>query len=223
MELFRTIAQIWTNRYPPVRPRRHSLIEKLVFTPVVLVRIFSIANVKAILGESAGHVFMDVYVLAFAIILTAVLFLPGCLGLLGTLAAAYRIADIVSYRVYFMLVKSQARPWSADVLRRSLVIAGVNAYETTVGYAILYLTLGKVVGTSPASVRLTSPISSLYYSVVTMTTLGYGDYVPGDELTRVLVMTQLFSAVLFLMFLIPALISLFSGEKTDGRASALRS
>jgi hypothetical protein len=45
-----------------------------------------------------------------------------------------------------------------------------------------------------------------------MVTLGYGDFVPRDDLSRMLVVTQLFSGILFLVFLVPALISIFSGE-----------
>ncbi len=47
------------------------------------------------------------------------------------------------------------------------------------------------------TVRLTP---ELRYSTVTATTLGYGDYTPGDGFSRILVVTQLCGSVLFLIF-----------------------
>jgi ion channel len=183
-------------------------------TPVTLLRIFSIGNAKELFSESGGHVFMDLYVLLSGAILTLVLFVPGHFGSFGIIAAVYRIADIISYRLYFMLVKSQVKPWSINLLRRSLLIVVVNFCETVIGYAVLYLTIGNIVGTAETTKHALTPIDALYYSTVTATTLGYGDYIPVGSLSQLLVMAQLIGSVLFLIFLIPALISLFATEKT---------
>ena len=209
----RIVAEIWTGRFPPSHPREHHLIEKLLMTPLVLSRIFSLGNAKAFFGKSGGHVFMDLYVLLSGAFLTYILFTPSHLGSFGVIVCVYRIADIIFYRLYFMLVKSQAEPWNSDVLRRSLLIVVLNFCETVIGYAVLYLTVGRIVGTTPATQLSLQPIDALYYSMVTAITLGNGDYIPGDTFSRILVITQLCGSVLFLIFLIPALVSLFSDQK----------
>jgi hypothetical protein len=50
-------------------------------------------------------------------------------------------------------------------------------------------------------------INALYFSFVTMTTLGYGDFVPGSEGTRGIVMWQLVSGVLLFILAFPMVIS----------------
>ncbi len=182
-------------------------------TPLVLSRILSLGNAKALFGKRGGHIFMDLYVLLSGGFLSYILFAPSHLGLFGVTVCVYRIADIILYRLYFMLVKSQVELWSSDVLRRSLLIVVLNFCETVIGYAVLYLTVGRIVGTTPVTQLSFTPTDALYFSTVTAITLGYGDYVPGDGFTRVLVVTQLCGSVLFLIFLIPALVSLFSDQK----------
>jgi hypothetical protein len=210
---FRILAQVWTGGYPPQQPRSHALVEKLLVTPLILLRTLSLGNLKGLFSVDAGHLFMDLYVLSFAAVLTVVLFTPGHLAAIGTAIAAYRVVDIVSYRLYFLLVKSQARPWEVRVLRRSLAIVLVNLYETVIGYAIIYLTVANIQNTSGCGTALKTPVSALYYSAVTIVTLGYGDLVPADDPSRLIVVSQLLAAVIFLIFLIPALISLFSDRE----------
>jgi len=209
---FRTVSQIWGDRYPPSAPRRHQLIEKLLATPIVLIRFLSLDNARALFDESMRHVFMDVYVLVFALMLTTTLFVPNPFWFFGVAIAVYRVVDIVTYRLYFLLVKSQARPWTTATLRRSLVIVVVNFYETIVGYAILYLSVGHIVATSTSLQPKLSAKTAFYYSTVTAVTLGYGDYVPSDDFSRMLVVSQLFCTILFIIFIIPALVSLFSAD-----------
>jgi len=211
----RTIGQIWGDQYPPPAPRRHSLIEKLLATPIVFVRSLSLDNASAWFEEDKRHTFMDLYVLVFAFMLTTALFVPDHFWFIGVLIAAYRVADIVTYRLYFLLVKSQARPWTAAALRRSLVIVVVNFYETIVGYAILYLSIGRIVATNASLQQPLTARTAFYYSTVTAVTLGYGDYVPGNDFSRMLVVSQLFCTILFLIFVIPALVSLFSAETSS--------
>lgn len=207
------IANVWSDQYPPNHPRKHRLLEKIVLTPVILTRLLSLDQAKALFGEDGGHVFMDLYVFLFSVLVTTILFLPNHLGRLGAIIAVYRIFDIVTYRIYFLLVKSQAQPWSTSVLRRSLAIGVINFCETVVAYAILYSLSGRIVASTTALPQQAfSAITALYYSTVTATTLGYGDYIPGDDLARMIVLSQLFTTIVFLIFVIPAMVSLFSSE-----------
>jgi hypothetical protein len=54
---------------------------------------------------------------------------------------------------------------------------------------------------------LVNPVDACYFSLVTFTTLGYGDYVPATRLARVVVMWQLVSAFLLLLVALPLVVS----------------
>ena len=162
------------------------------------------------IGKS--HLFMDVFVLVWTVVMSFALFC-GRLQLWIAMVAVYRIVDIVSYRVFFLLVKSQEKPWKEDILRRSLVIAVVNFYEIVVGFAVLYLYTGCIVQAGTPN-PLPGAGAAFYYSLVTMTTLGYGEYVPLNNVGRVLVVAQLTTTIIFLLFLLPALVSVFSSRLT---------
>jgi len=213
MNYLRTVAEIWSDHYPPGKPRKHSLAERVVMTPIVLARLISLDQIRVVFGENRRHIFMDLYVLVFASLGTILLFSPSHLGYFGAIFATYRIFDIITYRLYFLLVKSQAQPWSPDFLRRSLLIVIINFYETVVAYAILYSLVGSIIPAVASLSQPFSPSTALYYSVVTATTLGYGEFIPGNDLSRIIVVMQLFSTIVFLMFVIPALMSLFSSTQ----------
>jgi hypothetical protein len=54
---------------------------------------------------------------------------------------------------------------------------------------------------------LTDPLEALYFSTVTILTLGYGDFVPTDDWSRALVLWQLMSGGTLLLLLIPVVMS----------------
>jgi hypothetical protein len=87
MKKIKMISQIWQDGYPPSRPRRHQLIEKLLMIPVILLRFLSADQVKSKFSEEASHNFMDYYVLVFAAILVAILSIPGHFGRVGGFVA----------------------------------------------------------------------------------------------------------------------------------------
>lgn len=78
-------------------------------------------------------------------------------------------------------------------------------------FANLYIASHRIVriasppGSAPDT--LTEPWDAAYFSLVTITTLGYGDYVPQDQPSRRIVMGELLSGMMLLLFSVPVLAS----------------
>jgi len=71
------------------------LIEKLLMSRVIAIRLFFPDQIKELLRDGVRHDFMDSYVLIFATLVTIVLFIPSHCGVLGVSVAAYRNQLIV--------------------------------------------------------------------------------------------------------------------------------
>src|SRR5258708_8103243 len=214
------LVAIWRDSYPPASPRQHSLIEKLLCTITILIGFGSLSVIKKIVSDRLrkSHLVMDVYVLLWASIVSLMLFSGLIPSWIAVIVGCYRIVDIVNYQILFLLVKSQEKPWTEDVLRRSLVIAVVNFYEVVVSFAILYLHCECVRQTGGDLGGLQGAIAAFYFSLVTMATVGYGDFVCSTFLRRQLVIAQITSTIVFVLFLLPALVSVFSSSLTSRRA-----
>jgi hypothetical protein len=160
--------------------------------------------------------FKDLYAGGIGILLSGLLLawrLVPCWAL--CVIAGYRAFDIFIYRAYFLLVKGhRIRPWSdRDKVKRGIVFALVNWYEIVIAYAIIYLVSRQIVHTvGKDTVPLGSRMEALYFSIVTSFTFGPGDFSPDHDLMRFIMMIQITTSVLFLIFIIPALISLFSAN-----------
>jgi hypothetical protein len=133
----------------------------------------------------------------------------------AAIAAAYRIIDILSYRMSFMLHKSRTRPWSDLRMRHTLVYATLNLSELIISFAILYAHTQSIRG--PSGLPMRNPIDCLYFSSTIMMTVGSGDFVPASTLGRELVLCQYFSMLVFLLLIFPLVLSAFSSQTTDSR------
>jgi hypothetical protein len=153
---------------------------------------------------------MSYYVVTWLSMLLCSLLLTGYLPGVFAVIAGYRIVDIIGYRVYFLLIRSRTDPWGRDTLRRSMVIVFLNACEIAAAYAILYITLGCIGPAGTENPAVLDPLTAIYFSFVTMLTVGYGDLVPLNPRSRAIVLLELLSAFLFLLIVIPALISRFA-------------
>jgi hypothetical protein len=73
-----------------------------------------------------------------------------------------------------------------------------------------------------SSVVLSQPFDAVYFSAVTLMTLGYGDYVPVKPLARMVVVFQLLSGLLLLLGAFPLVVSRLAapGEARDMGTSA---
>ena len=71
-------------------------------------------------------------------------------------------------------------------------------------WAIERVRPGSLVGPDP-----TTEITSVYYSFVTLATLGYGDYLPRTDITRGVAIFEVIGGQLFLAVMVARLIGLF--------------
>ena len=76
-----------------------------------------------------------------------------------------------------------------------------------VSFAGLYLSVG---GSESFNKEISEEIDTIYYSLVTITTLGYGDIYPVARYAKVLVISELLSGALLLFGVFPLLISRIS-------------
>ena len=82
--------------------------------------------------------------------------------------------------------------WATSDCGRSIVRWGFVTAAVALVYAIIYMNVGIDYG-SNATV-----LSPLYFSIVTLTTLGYGDVLPSDLMGQIVVITQVIIGYLML-------------------------
>jgi Ion channel len=124
----------------------------------------------------------------------------------------YPLCVIVTVDVYLVVMLMLAA-WKIATpipLRRvALALFPLLFLALVMSFAQLYRQNGHIQGTSKEAqdAALTKPSDFAYFSLVTITTLGYGDYIPTDTTSRWLVMAELLSGALLLLGAIPVLAS----------------
>jgi len=201
----RVIWQIWKDTYPPSEPKEHTLLEKILMVPPLVIRSLSASNAIALFptGSKYAYWFIDLYVLFWAIALTVMLNTASAGMVLFAFIAAYRVLDILGYQMCVILIDSQNPEWRLASLRRSFLSSLVNMYEIVVAFAILYIAIASISHSSNPELIISEPATSFYYSLVTMATLGYGEFVPKDLFSRNIVVAQILSELLFLVIFVP--------------------
>ena len=98
-------------------------------------------------------------------------------------------------------------PWKIEIPEPSWSIlqAAFVILTAVTGFAALYIHSGDILFLNATTV--TDRIDAIYYSVVTMTTLGYGDMAPAGHYGRLLVMWQLATGMLLLFAIFPLLMT----------------
>ncbi|MFT7542935.1 MAG: hypothetical protein ACI9K5_003917, partial [Gammaproteobacteria bacterium] len=114
--------------------------------------------------------------------------------------AYFRIIEITSTGIRLYLLPRPGE--GAPILRfgRSVTVATLQVSMLVLAFAILYLADG---GVMQGDVPLRTPVEAGYFSVVTITTLGFGDFLPVSTHARILVILQLLSGILMVMGFMP--------------------
>lgn len=169
--------------------------------------------------------FSDSWVLGYtAIAILFLLFVPlsamGFFAGVGLVLGALRILEIIGYLFKVLLIDDSDKNLSERIppvlsSRRLLVLALHNYLEIVLWFAFAYAVFEERFQNS--SEILTSSVGSFYFSVVTMTTLGYGDVTPRDSLTRLLVTSQTLLGVFMALVVVGWMVGLLPRRESIER------
>ncbi len=139
---------------------------------------------------SEMYVLMHVCLSIVCLPLLTHLRIPSYVETIVLFYAAYRIFETVLANINIFLSPNP----NLTSIRRSIILLFHNYIELLFWFACIYLLrhgwFEYVAGSASATPLNKSVISSLYFSVVTMTTLGYGDIWPIKDLGRIIVSIQ---------------------------------
>jgi hypothetical protein len=198
----------------------YSLLLMLVLTPIAaalglpqnLIRLLcGFALVAAVMPNETGRnrylllaVIVIIVVVRFASERDDVPISPGSMlgvyGAIGLLAAAAALRTVIT-----------TRRVSAEVVYAALstyLLAGI--FFGQLHLAVETYWPGSYGGPSPFT-----EVSSLYFSFVTLATLGYGDFLPKSDLARGLTVFEVIGGQLYLGVMVARLIGLFPTARDD--------
>ena len=133
-----------------------------------------------------------------------ILILVGVLGLAaaaGTLRFTIASASVTAEAVYAAL--------------STYLLAGL--FFGQIYWSIEQMSPGSLVGPDPVS-----EVTSVYYSFVTLATLGYGDFLPRSDITRGIATFEVIGGQLYLAVLVARLIGAFGGSRGDAASAKKR-
>ncbi|MGD0022372.1 MAG: potassium channel family protein [Smithellaceae bacterium] len=128
---------------------------------------------------------------------------------------AIRTFEIVVYQVnvlFFDPCEVGFQDYSLGGYRRIIILALHNYLELIFWFASFYFQ-SRLLFNDQAGV-LSSCLGTIYYSVVTITTLGHGDVTPCSNLTMFLVISQSLMGVFFIAIIVARFISYLPKPKT---------
>lgn len=206
------IRKIWVGDYP--KPTEEQLplspIERAFMTLLVVIRSLSLVHLCRLATNYRVASFLsEFYVILRFTILCLVLFAHNHVpNWISYAVIAYCLIDGLNYRLCIIFVDRYDQNWGLRSLNRSLILLMINYSELVIGFAALFLSSGSIGNSQGNSIILKS--DALYFSVVTITTLGYGDYRPIDILGRWLCSAE---AIMGLVLIVLVIGTFLSGVK----------
>jgi len=219
---YRLIGRIWKGQFPAKNAVRTplSLIERSVMTLLVVIRSLSLVHVKGLVTALCQDrertyrirsALSELYVVGW---LAALVFILACAARTSgfwAVVVVYRLVDGFNYRLCIVFVDRYAPGWGLRSRNRSLVLLLFNYIEMILGFAYLFLVTQSVrhvpLGTSEP-VDLQGAVDALYFSTVTITTLGYGDFQPYTATGRILVTLEATGGVVFLALVLATFLTM---------------
>lgn len=120
----------------------------------------------------------------------------------ATLVAMYFVMDIVQYLLGLIFLSHIYT--KIPTLNRNFAHLGLNMLEILLSFSVLYLNF-HAIGTW--GVASSDTVGLLYFSTVTLATVGYGDIGPINDIGRILVAFQIIVSFLFVSVICSSFIS----------------
>jgi hypothetical protein len=140
---------------------------------------------------------------------------PGQVSLAAAVAPALLfLLFVVAYLLRFIL--------RAPRVTTEVLYAGIATYLMLgLLWALAYVLVNRLVPDSfvftvgPISKQAMVGFNGMYFSFITLSTVGYGDIVPVSPAARMLAMTEAMTGTIYLAVLISRLVALYSSENTN--------
>ena len=129
------------------------------------------------------------------------------------------VALLVATALGFAATTLLRRIFEQPVIRVREVVAALSAYiEFAMAFAFLYMAAARVGdGAFFASGDVAGMGDFVYFSVVTITTLGFGDLTPATDLGRSLAMVETLFGQVFLVVLVAFLVGMLGRDRSPRR------
>lgn len=203
LDEYKLIGKIWTGQYPehsnqlPLSP-----LERSVMSFLIVIRSLSLTHLCNLATHYKIASFIsEFYVILRFVLLSLMLIICSRLPIwFCYIITIYFLIDGLNYRLCIIFVDRYAKNWGLRSLNRSLILLLINYCEIIIGFAILYLISGSVGFNFHQQITLRS--EAIYFSVVTITTLGYGDIRPITSLGRWLSVSETLMGFILIVLII---------------------
>ncbi len=117
----------------------------------------------------------------------------------------YLIAETLCYLLGLIFLSTEYKGTAS--YKRNLLIAIINYIEITLGFAVVYYYAFR-----DAIYGLKNSIDAVYFSIISATTIGYGDMYPTTNLAKMICASQAVISFLFTVLIIGIFLSNFNKE-----------
>ena len=181
-------------------------ILKSIYLIINCIRILFCKSNYAIIEKHFQNNQDKLIVLSLIVLLKLLFFCPisqNCYILwIVSLLIIWRLAEILAYQSLIIYFNGEKMGVSFP---RSIVLFLINVAEVISIYAILYLSHGAIGYCKYKAIQ--KPFEALYFSIVTISTTGFGDIIPINSCGRILVFSEVTIGILLLVVFFEIFIS----------------
>jgi voltage-gated potassium channel Kch len=127
----------------------------------------------------------------------------------------FGLVDLYAYLLGLVFLRPFFHPAASH--GRNVLLLGINLLEAIFGYAILYVHYGAIGTGISTSGAIEGSREALYFSVVTTTTVGYGDIRPLSSIGQNIAMIQMISSLVFITVIATSFISNLPQKSGHGK------
>jgi len=158
------------------------------------------------------HISSDIYIVIRAGILAWMLFCVSIQRVPATIITSYFLLDLMFYVAAIIFLADIYGSTVSDL--RTLFFIIFNYFEVILVFANLHVQWGGL------NIEHLCPIQALYFSIVTSTTLGYGDICPVTSAAQLRVVAQLIVGIVFVSVFLAAALNRISSSKNKDKVQA---